>query len=114
MTVFAVFASPVALAGDCVNGKDSETELPCFDLNESPTTAEDFETMIQTVFNVVFGILVTVASFMLLYAAFEYLTARGESEKLAKARNMIVYAIVALVVAVFAWGLPRVILSFLG
>ena len=85
----------------------SGLNLPC-----SPTTANAFNTMIQTVFNVIFGVLIMVSSFMLLVAAFEYITAQGNEEKLAKAKNMIVYAIVAIIVGIFAWGLPRVVIGF--
>ena len=114
--IIVLFCAPVALAAHtCPAGVTASHDpisgiaLPC-----TPTTSTAFYTMIQTVFNVVFGVLIMVASFMLLYAAFEYITAQGNEEKLGKAKNMIVYAIVAIVVGIFAWGLPRVVIGFFG
>ncbi len=105
--LLAVAAAPSALAAvGC--------PLPPCGSDVSPTTGPAFTDLIQTIFNVVFGILVIVAAFFLLFAAFEYITAQGEQEKIHKAKNTIVYAIVALVVAILAWGLPRVVLSFFG
>ncbi len=96
-----------AVVGTGTNPIDSTTGLPC-----TPTDATTFNALIQSVFNVVFGLLIIIASFFLLYAAFLYISSHGETEKVTKAKDTVVYAVVALIVAAFAWGLPRVVISF--
>ena len=46
------------------------------------------------------------AVFMGLYAAFLYLTARGEAETISRANRMLVYVVIAVVVAVIAYSIP--------
>ena len=49
-----------------------------------------------------------------LYAAFLFLTAGGSPEKLKKAKDMLIYTIVAISVAIIAFGLPRIVGNFLA
>lgn len=53
-----------------------------------------------------FGLLIVLAAIFIVYAGFLYLTAGGEEEKVKKAKNYLVYAVVALVVA----GIAQVII----
>ncbi len=46
------------------------------------------------------------AVFFGLYAAFLYLTAQGNGEKISKANQMLIYVVVAVVVAVVAYSIP--------
>lgn len=46
------------------------------------------------------------AVFFGLYAAFLYLTAQGNGEKISRANNMLVYVVVAVIVAVVAYSIP--------
>src|SRR3989338_7144334 len=59
-----------------------------------------------------FLILLTVG--FVLIAAFKYLTAAGDPEKVKSAGNTLVYAAVAIVIALFAKGLPLIIGTFVG
>lgn len=45
------------------------------------------------------------------YAAFLYLTAAGDEEKIKKANHQLIYAVIAIVVALFAYGLPRFVFN---
>ncbi len=47
------------------------------------------------------------AVFFGLYAAFLYLTAQGDGEKVSKANHMLIYVVVAVVVAVIAYSIPQ-------
>lgn len=51
----------------------------------------------------------TVAAFMFILAAFFYLTAAGEEEKLRKAKNTLIYAVVATVIALLSLGFTAII-----
>jgi hypothetical protein len=48
------------------------------------------------------GILLVVGVIFVIYAAFLYLTSGGEEEKVKKAKNFIIYAIIAIIVGVLA------------
>ena len=53
------------------------------------------------------------AVFFGLYAAFLYLTARGNSEKVSQANYMLIYTVVAIVVAVVAYAIPPIVTGFI-
>lgn len=60
------------------------------------------------------GILVALAVVFLVYAAFMYLTSGGEEESLKKAKNYLVYGLVAIVVGLLARGLVILIGTLVG
>lgn len=78
-----------------------------------PKSLEGFSLFITRIFNLLFGLFVIAGSFIILWAGFLFLQSEGNPEKTNEARRMVVYAIIALVIGVFAWGLPRVILAML-
>ena len=47
------------------------------------------------------------------YAGYLYLTAAGDSNKLKKAHQMILWTVVAVVIGLFAYGLPKLIQNIL-
>lgn len=49
-----------------------------------------------------------------LYAAFLYLTAAGSPEQISKAHKTLIYTVIAIVVAVVAYSIPRIVTSILG
>lgn len=61
-----------------------------------------------------FNILIAVASIMVLYAAYLYVTGRGDPEKMAKAHKTITYAAVGVVVALLAKTFPTIVASIVG
>lgn len=48
-----------------------------------------------------------------LYAAYLYLFSRGDPEKLKQAKNLLIYTVVSIVLAVVALSLPSLIASFI-
>jgi hypothetical protein len=60
-----------------------------------------------------FAIVIALASVFLLYAAFLYVTSRGEGEKIENAKKIIIFAVVALIVAAIAAGIPAVVKTFI-
>ncbi|PIR44111.1 hypothetical protein COV23_01600 [Candidatus Wolfebacteria bacterium CG10_big_fil_rev_8_21_14_0_10_31_9] len=75
-------------------------------------TYGDVINIIETIADWMLGILLTLAVIFLIYAAFLYLTAAGDSTKIDKAKVIIVYAVVAIVVALLAQGIVLVAQSF--
>lgn len=64
---------------------------------------------ICNVFNAMFYVLIAVSVIMVLWAAYLYATAQDDVEKTSSARNTILYAGVAIVVALLAKGFPIMI-----
>ena len=53
------------------------------------------------------------AALFILFAAFTYLTSGGDPEKVGNAKNQIIYAAIAIVVALLAFALDRIVANFL-
>jgi len=53
------------------------------------------------------------AGFFVFYAAYLYLTAAGNDERTKKAKQQLLYAVIAIIIAIMAAGLPRLVQSFL-
>jgi hypothetical protein len=67
-----------------------------------------------TVFAWAFYFLIVLAVIFIVIAAFRYLTASGDPEKVKSAGTMLIYTAVAIGVALLARAVPLVIGSFLG
>jgi len=63
-------------------------------------------TVLRTVFFIV-------AAIFIIIAAFKYLTAQGDPEKVGAARQMIIYAVVAIAVALLATVIDNIVANFL-
>lgn len=66
---------------------------------------------LQTVLQIVFGIMAAVAVLMIVVAGFRFVTAQGNPQETAKARNTIVYAIIGLAVAIVAEAIVSLVLT---
>ncbi|MBU6500506.1 MAG: hypothetical protein KGJ89_01600 [Patescibacteria group bacterium] len=81
----------------------------------SPVTSiGGFIGLICTAINWLFTFLIVLAVLFVLLAAFKYLTASGDPEKVKGASHQLIYAAVAVAVAVLAKGIPLIVGSFLG
>ena len=67
-----------------------------------------------TIINWMFWGLIVLTIIFVLIAAFKYLTAAGEPEKVKSAGNTLLYAAIAVVIALIAKGLPYIVASFIG
>ncbi len=82
-------------------------------LGTNITGYSDVTGIIGTVGNWMFGIILALAVIFILYAAFLYLTSGGDEEKVGTAKKYLVYAIIAVAVAVLSKGIVMVVQSFL-
>ncbi len=78
------------------------------------TDISGFVGLICTVVNWLFTFLIVLTILFIIVAAFIYVTAGGDPEKVRGATGWIIYAVVAIVIAVLAKGIPLIIGSFLG
>lgn len=70
--------------------------------------------LIKRIARVLLLALVLLAVIFVIMAAFKYLTAGGDSEKVSKANQQILYAAIAVAVGLLATAVPRVVAYFLG
>ena len=67
-----------------------------------------------TIFFWLFTFLIILAIIFVIVAAFKYLTAAGDPEKVKGANRQLIYAAVAVVVALIARGFPFIVGTFIG
>lgn len=83
---------------------------------QAPVIATDVSAtygFLNRIINILFSILMILAVIFILIAAFNYLTAGGNAEKVETAGRQIIYAIIAIVIAVLARSIPFIIRNFL-
>ena len=95
-----------------------------FALSQPPVTAPNTFNSVTSVIgaggiicvlvNWAFWLLTILTVVFVLYAAFLYLTAAGDPEKVKAASHTLLYAAVAIIVALFAKGFPLIISSLVG
>lgn len=72
---------------------------------------------LQAVYKVsdwIFIVLVVIVAILILWGAFQIVTAAGAPEKVTTGRNFILYALIGLVVAFFARALPAIVKGLIG
>lgn len=69
----------------------------------------DLFTIIQTIVNWLTGFLILLAVLFIIWAAFIYLTAAGDTEKVGKANKVLIYAAVAIAVALLSQGIVFIV-----
>lgn len=72
-----------------------------------PTTAPTLDVWdsLDQIVNWIFAILLVVAVIFILIAAFQFITAAGDADKVKTARNFVLYALIGVAVAFLAKGL---------
>ncbi len=60
------------------------------------------------------GIVMTVSLIMLLWAAILYMTAGGAEDKVSRAKNYLIYAVVGIAVAILAYSVAPFLITILG
>jgi len=97
-------------AFDPRNPGNEPPELP----GGAPTNFEGLIGIIILVAQWMFGILMALGIVFILYAAFLYLLAQGSEDKINRAKNVLIYSVVALIVGVLAGGVSVVVQDFVG
>ncbi len=75
----------------------------------NPLRYAEFEEIVEGVIDFIFDITIVVAPILALIAGFFFLTAAGNPEQLKKARDILIYTAIGLVVVIFARGLIGII-----
>lgn len=98
-------AAPFLALAQGGSGIVTEVPLP----SNAPRTFEGFIGIFNTLINWFFTILLIVAIIYILLAAYNYLTAAGDDDKVKKAHKMLIYAVVGIAVALLAQGVRFVV-----
>lgn len=104
------FITPAASAviDPCAQAGDKSSSV-CADFGKgSDTTVSNFWGNIISTMLMVIGLL---AVAVIIYGGLMYVTSAGKSDHIAKSKNIIIYAVVALVVAISAYAIVTFVLS---
>ncbi len=82
--------------------------------NTNITTVSGVVDILRGVVRWLYVIFFIIAVLFIIFAAFTYLTAGGDPEKTTKARDQLIYAAVAIAVALLAVGFQSIISNFLA
>lgn len=100
---------PVVSATHCGTTVPDDPSVPCPQI----TDVEGILLFMNNIFKWFFYIVLTLSSIMLLYAAFKYIWSKGDPGEVETAKNIIIYAVIALVVSGLAYAVPGIIIAFL-
>ncbi|MFZ1243336.1 MAG: hypothetical protein WAQ22_04335 [Candidatus Saccharimonas sp.] len=104
-------ASPVSAIdiNTGLNGSDAcnNTDGAC----DIVSNTDDLETMVANGIKLALQILGTVAVIVIIIAGFRFVTANGNKDSVAKARNTILYAAIGLVVAILSYAIVTFVTS---
>jgi len=79
-----------------------------------PTTVSGTVDILKNIVRWIYIIFFIIAVMFILFAAFTYLTAQGDPEKVKSAKDQIIYAAVAIIVALLAVSIDTMISTFLS
>ena len=83
---------------------------PSFSVYQNITNYTGVESFINKIASWVFGFFLALVIIFIVYAAFLFLTSGGDDEKVKTAKNYVIYAVIALAVALLA----RTLIGFVG
>jgi len=79
-----------------------------------PKPSVNLVTIIDAVLGWAFGLLIVLAALFIIYAAFLFLTGGGSETSTEKAKKLIIYAVVAIIVGFLSRGLVLIVRQLLG
>ena len=113
LTLFLIaFAMVFSFAGVAV--VEAQVTTPIGEQTVPTLGTTELFSRIDTIVNWVFTVLVVMAVFMVLMAAFQFVTAGDNAESLSAARQKLIWAAVGIVIALLAKSLPLLIVNTIG
>lgn len=109
---FSIFPfPPVVFAADL--SLDQAAQQLCSGNSCVINNPQQIFTILSKIVRWTYTIFFIVAVFFILVAAFNFLTAQGDSTKIQEARNQILWAIVAIAIALISVGAAQIIKNFI-
>ncbi len=103
--------SPAYAAVPCPNGDMATSYDECYSNKQGVFENNDLMNTLQIIINVVVGVVGFVAVAMIVIGGISFATSQGDTSKVAKARNTILYGVVGLVVALLAYAIVNFVLK---
>lgn len=75
------------------------------------TTKDSLMSTVKTIINVVLGIVGLIAVVMIIIGGISFITSQGDSAKVTKAKNTVLYGVIGLVVALLAFAIVNFVLG---
>ena len=111
MGASGLLAAPQAMAYRCMNGDDKSKLEECPEHSDSAIKDKNLSNTLTNGINLAIGVIGFIAVVMIIYGGFMYTTSAGDSSKVTKAKNVIMYGIVGLVVALLAFAIVNFVLN---
>ena len=80
----------------------------------SAEAVDDPGSVVKDVVNIILYVVGILAVIMLIWGGITYTTSAGDSNKVTSAKNTIIYAVIGLVVAIFAYAIVNFVLTKVG
>ena len=101
----------IPMMGVMVNAQAAPPSAP----SEGPiTSVSQVKTLLENILGWIYTFFFIFAAIFILIAAFQYLTAAGDEEKVKKAKNMLIYAVIAIAIALVAMGIDNIVANLVG
>jgi hypothetical protein len=112
LTILAVLSIAALPALAAAQGFGTPAGVPPEPAPVSGASAGTVYGILNQVITILFYVLMFAAVICILLAAFYYLTAQGDGEKVGKAKATLLYAVIAIVIAVLARSVPFIVATF--
>ena len=109
MTVAMMGAAVPAMAARSGSGVSQATTYVDSEANDGNQT--DLMEVVKIIINVIIGIVGLIAVVMIIVGGISFTTSQGDSGKVTKAKNTVLYGIVGLVVAILAFAIVNFVLT---
>lgn len=97
---------------DAVKGWTQKAKVACGTLiNEKDAEHTSFPEIVQNIINVILYIVGILAVVMIIFGGIQYTTSAGDTSKVTKAKNTILYGIVGLVISILAYAIVNFVIS---
>ena len=105
-------SAPVSAAFYCPDGTTSSdgTVNGCSDITNANKDT-DLMTTMNTIINVIIGVIGFLAVAMIIYGGFQYTSSAGAADKVKSAKDTIMYGIIGLIVALLAFAIVNFVLG---
>ena len=78
---------------------------------EEDANGNDLMSVLRTVINVIVGVIGFVSVFMIILGGITFTTSQGDTAKVARGRNTILYGVIGLVIALLAFAIVNFVLN---
>ena len=95
----------------CMDGSMKSSLSECGEYSDTEVKDKDLTKTLQGGINLAIGVIGFIAVVIIIYGGFMYTTSAGDSNKVTKAKNAIMYGIIGLVVAMLAFAIVNFVIG---